>query len=405
MTTKSTSNSRNKQAKVTTTTKRTATKAAKYTTPTPPPPVTPDPGSDFKCEEEGFFPHPRDCKKYFWCLEAAGLGIVAHQFTCPSGLFFNKLADSCDYTRNVLCDTTKKSTTTTTEEPTTTSTTTVRTTTRSNLPSTTRVNPLLYRSPSRTTTTTAPRTTTTTEEPIFEPTDQEDPKVIKELIELIKKAGGIEELERQLNINDDKGGVVVIKSKNQEAPSTINKTLYEKIKNRASVLKTRPTFNGASLPERITEKENAATSTELSSVVAKKYNSVNRFSRPSPQNDGIDQLPDHDSVIVEKPQYTSIRRRPGPGTKPPVIAENDYNRESDEDDYRGAVSSSENDSSKKYASIQRTRRPQPVVDDDEEDEDEEYEFPSRLVTTSAKPTSRYVSLSRRRTTQAPETDR
>lgn len=339
-------------------------------------------------------------------MEAAGLGIVAHQFTCPSGLFFNKLADSCDYTRNVLCDTTKKSTTTTTEEPTTT-TTTVRTTTRSNQPSTTRANPLLYRSPSRTTTTTQ-RITTTSEDPIFEPTDQEDPKVIKELIELIKKAGGIEELERQLNINDDKGGVVVIKSKNEEAPSTINKTLYEKIKNRASVLKTRPTFNGASLPERITEKENnnAATSTELSSVVAKKYNSVNRFSRPSPQNDGIDQLPEHDSVIVEKPQYTSIRRRPGPGTKPPVIAENDYNRESDdEDDYKGVVTSSENESSKKYASIQRTRKPQPVVEVDEEDDDDEYEFPSRLVTTSAKPTSRYVNLSRRRTTQAPITDR
>lgn len=275
------------------------------------------------------------------------------------------------------------------------------------MPLTTRTNPL-YRSPSRATTT--QRIYTTSEEPIFEPTDQEDPKVIKELIDLIKKAGGIEELERQLNINDDKGADhIVIKSKNQEAPSTINKTLYEKIKNRASVLKTRPAFNGASLPERITEKENAATATENTAVVAKKtYNSVNRFSRPSPQNDGIDQLPEHDSVIVEKPQYTSIRRRPGPGTKPPVIAENDYNREEsdDEDDIsRGAVTSSENDSSKKYASIQRTRRPQPVVEEaaeEAEDEDDEYEFLNRLVTTSTKPTSRYVNLSRRRTTAIPE---
>lgn len=77
-----------------------------YTTPAPPP--TPDPGSgkylhkmnfysfyasictlsDFKCEDEGFFPHPRDCKKYFWCLSSgpSELGIVAHQFTCPSGI-------------------------------------------------------------------------------------------------------------------------------------------------------------------------------------------------------------------------------------------------------------------------------------------------------------------------------
>lgn len=92
--------------------------AAKYSsarTTTPPPPTTPDPGGDFKCEEEGFYPHPRDCKKYFWCLDSgpSNLGIVAHQFTCPSGLVFNKLTDSCDYTRNVLCD--KPKTTTTTE--------------------------------------------------------------------------------------------------------------------------------------------------------------------------------------------------------------------------------------------------------------------------------------------------
>jgi chitinase len=54
---------------------------------TPEPPTTPDPGSDFKCVDEGFFEHPRDCKKYFWCLDSgpSNLGIVAHQFTCPTG--------------------------------------------------------------------------------------------------------------------------------------------------------------------------------------------------------------------------------------------------------------------------------------------------------------------------------
>lgn len=76
---------------------------------TPAPPTTPDPGSDFKCEEEGFFQHPRDCKKYYWCLDSgpSGLGIVAHQFTCPSGLYFNPAADSCDFARNVPCKTKK----------------------------------------------------------------------------------------------------------------------------------------------------------------------------------------------------------------------------------------------------------------------------------------------------------
>lgn len=61
---------------------------------------------DFKCEDEGFYPNPRDCKKYFWCLDSgpSNLGVVAHPFSCPSGLVFNKQTDSCDYTRNVVCN-------------------------------------------------------------------------------------------------------------------------------------------------------------------------------------------------------------------------------------------------------------------------------------------------------------
>uniref|UniRef100_A0A8W7PBJ2 Chitin-binding type-2 domain-containing protein n=1 Tax=Anopheles coluzzii TaxID=1518534 RepID=A0A8W7PBJ2_ANOCL len=93
-------------------------------TTTPQPPTTPDPGADFKCEDEGFFPHPRDCKKYFWCLDSPSLGLVAHQFTCPSGLVFNKLADSCDYARNVICSKTAPSTTSSTTSTTTSTTTT-----------------------------------------------------------------------------------------------------------------------------------------------------------------------------------------------------------------------------------------------------------------------------------------
>lgn len=83
--------------------------------------------ADFKCEEEGFFPHPKDCKKYFWCLNGAGdSGIIAHQFTCPAGLYFNKAADSCDYTQNVLCNKKLSKKPTTTAATTTTSTTTSR---------------------------------------------------------------------------------------------------------------------------------------------------------------------------------------------------------------------------------------------------------------------------------------
>ena len=65
-----------------------AVPAAAPTTPAPPP--TPDPGVlAFECTDEGFFNNPRDCRKYFWCLDSgpANLGVVAHAFTCPSGRY------------------------------------------------------------------------------------------------------------------------------------------------------------------------------------------------------------------------------------------------------------------------------------------------------------------------------
>lgn len=364
-------------------------------------------------------------------MEAAGLGIVPHQFTCPSGLYFNKAADSCDYSRNVHCSKSESSsTTTTTEEPYTTST-------RASV--STRANPL-YKSPSRTTT---QRTTTASEydEPITDlpELDQEDPKVIKELIDLIKKVGGVEELERQLNLQED-GAAVTISlkkdfSKGSTTPSSIiSKTLYEKIKNRAGVLKTRPAFNGGSQPERVLEKTDttepkttSAPSTQASSI-SKKYNTVNRFSRPSPQNDGIDSLPESDAVLIEKPQYTSIRRKPA--AKPANVSENDYNGESENASLEETSQASvDSDSLRKYASINRSKRPQvqAVVEDDDDEEveeDEEEDIPTRAPvttrttktttsttttsTTTEKPTTRYFNLSRRRSTTAapaPEIER
>lgn len=276
------------------------------------------------------------------------------------------------------------------------------------------MNPL-YKSPSRTT----QRTTTAAyEEPLTEQPelDQEDPKVIKELIDLIKKVGGVEELERQLNLqeegssSDSKSG-----SKSTTPSSIISKTLYEKIKNRASVLKTRPAFNGASQPElsleRASPKEQRTTTTTAStteaSIPSRKYNTVNRFSRPGPQNAGIESLPESDAVLIEKPQYTSIRRKP---VKPAVVVENDYNGESDNSSIEErSTPKVESDSAKKYASINRSRRPQVQPVEDDESDEVEIETPTRapaITSTSAKPTSKYLNLSRRRsTTSATEIDR
>jgi len=68
-------------------------------------PSTPEPSAAFACKDEGFFPNPKDCKKYFWCLDSgpANLGLVAHAFTCPSGLVFNQQTEGCDYAEKVGC--------------------------------------------------------------------------------------------------------------------------------------------------------------------------------------------------------------------------------------------------------------------------------------------------------------
>jgi chitinase len=130
-------NKNKKKKKVTSSTTTTPAPTSSNPLSTPEPPTTPDPGVDFECKDDGFFPHPRECKKYFWCLDAPGLGLVAHHFTCPAGLYFNKNTDSCDYARNVACKdksaaaavaakttTTIATTTTTTQAPKTTTTTT-----------------------------------------------------------------------------------------------------------------------------------------------------------------------------------------------------------------------------------------------------------------------------------------
>lgn len=176
----------------------------------------------FKCEDEGFFPHPKDCKKYYWCLSGAGdSGIVAHQFTCPAGLYFNKAADSCDYSQNVFCN--KKAQKATTE--------------KSPATTTTRPPPKITAATSKTTLNFRTTTTTTTEAPEEEEYEyedeepskkisaEEDPKVIKELIDLIRKAGGIEELEKQLNLGKD----TTTSNQGSTTPSSISKSLFERV--------------------------------------------------------------------------------------------------------------------------------------------------------------------------------
>ncbi|XP_076290346.1 uncharacterized protein LOC143213900 isoform X3 [Lasioglossum baleicum] len=334
---------------------------------TPEPPTTPDPGTDFKCEDEGFFPHPRDCKKYFWCLDSGpgGLGVVAHQFTCPSGLVFNKAADSCDYPRNVICPKTKTSsqaTASTTRAPITAATsrtTYLYSSTRKPTtekpeeeeyeddyegedeseeeeqveekkePSTTTTpKPLLYKTITRNKPTTT--TTTTTEAPqvtkksesheesvkILGTEDEEDPKVIKELIMLIKKAGGIEELEKQLYLQS-KGSDETSVDTERVTPATISRSLYERVLNRQS---TKVATSRASI-SRGTSYANGPGGAQF---------------------EGLDEVPEVKNLRrSQKPQYVTIER-PRPSTKePPVEDEEEVEDDEELDDDTADVASSE----------------------------------------------------------------
>ncbi|XP_032690909.1 mucin-5AC [Odontomachus brunneus] len=285
---------------------------------TPEPPTTPDPGTDFKCEDEGFFPHPRDCKKYFWCLDSgpSGLGVVAHQFTCPSGLVFNKAADSCDYPRNVICPKSKTSVVSTTRSPITAATsrtTYLHSTTTPKAEAeeeeydseedydedeieeneeeeepkttTTTAKPLVYKTLTRS----RPSTTTTTTlrpsepEKAIDSEDEEDPRVIKELIDLIKKAGGIEHLEKQLLLQE-KNSDTTSGSANV-TPATISRSLYERVLSRQA--------------NKIASQRPVLSSSQTSYV-----NGPGRA-----QFEGLDDIPEVKSLRrSQKPQYVTIER-------------------------------------------------------------------------------------------------
>ncbi|KYN27929.1 Chitotriosidase-1, partial [Trachymyrmex cornetzi] len=234
---------------------------------TPEPPTTPDPGTDFKCEDEGFFPHPRDCKKYFWCLDSGpgGLGVVAHQFTCPSGLVFNKGADSCDYPRNVICPkTSKTSIVSTTRSPITAATsrtTYLHSTTTAKVES---EEPLVYKTLTRnrpSTTTTTTTTSKPSEPERVDSEDEEDPRVIKELIDLIKKAGKSitkESLSENEDINEDEeDNTDVASSEGKSISNPLEDSLFTQrvTPSYVNIRRTRPSITTSKIENDVEGKE------------------------------------------------------------------------------------------------------------------------------------------------------
>ncbi|OAD52209.1 Acidic mammalian chitinase, partial [Eufriesea mexicana] len=337
---------------------------------TPEPPTTPDPGTDFKCEDEGFFPHPRDCKKYFWCLESGpgGLGVVAHQFTCPSGLVFNKAADSCDYPRNVACPKSKpsQSTVSTTRAPITAATsrtTYLYSTTRRSTSEKLNTEEDYENKSSTTTTTEAPSTTSKTDKHVAQKeidiADEEDPKVIKELIMLIKKAGGIEQLEKQLLLQNKSPNNTASSGSENATPATISRTLYERVLNR-----------------------------QAGKIANRQRTPTNANGPGKAQFEGLDEVPEVKGLRrSQKPQYVTIERSK-PSTKEPPTEDEDVDEEDVDEDNTDVASSEEQTISNPFltSSTQRAtpnyiniRRPRPS-------------------------TSRYVSVQRFRSTTPQSTE-
>jgi len=126
---------------------------------TPAPPTTPRSGPVFKCTDEGFFAHATNCRKYYWCLDTPSQGMIANKFTCAEGLYFNKHTDSCDFLKNVDCGDKKI------EDP----------------------------KPDKSDNSLEDNSISDSEED-----NVEDPKSLKDILEIVKAAGGVDQLEKQI---------------------------------------------------------------------------------------------------------------------------------------------------------------------------------------------------------------
>lgn len=191
---------------------------------------------------------------------------------------------------------------------------------------------------------------------------EEDPQVIKELIDLIRKVGGIEQLEKHLLRNKD--GSITLKenfsSGAPTTPSTISKSLYDRVLNRPETLGTfsRNRFNAV----KVQSTETTVAEDSSSQVGNSKYSSVLRGnSRQGPQNEGLEKLAEFDGFLKERKQYVTINR----------------NRVATRDDEEGEVSSRDE------------------TEASEEEEDERFHTTRRPISSA---TPSYTSLRRSRPT-------
>ncbi|KAG5896057.1 hypothetical protein JTB14_011052 [Gonioctena quinquepunctata] len=231
---------------------------------------------------------------------------------------------------------------------------------------------------------------------------EEDPRVIKELIDLIKKAGGIEELEKQLKLSKEGSSSQTNQLTTQ---SPISKSLYERVLSKT--LKNTP-------PSR-------------------KNSYVSSRNSRGPQSEGLSTTVEKTSTRSETPRgklsYTTISRNRPAASKTTEDEDEDGSDEdgSDEDDDKGKSRNTTEKSRIEYVDIRRNRnrgsttakpedkkvfnRNQILGEDDEtndesddETDDEEEETDNTNSSKKSVYTPQYVNIRRSRpsTTEEPE---
>lgn len=229
---------------------------------------------------------------------------------------------------------------------------------------------------------------------------------------LIKKVGGLDELEKQLQMRLNLNQNSPVVSRTTTTVSPISQSLYNKVVGtKRGNLRTQKVINSGS--------GGTTSGSEIEPLVQRqnkenRYSSVIRNSRPRPQNDGIDQLSEIDGggIVREKPQYVTITRTHAPKTQ---------NNDDDSDDEPTSVTAATNlDESNEssathqptyqYVNIQRPRASTTTApadsddeneddnsDDHDDDEDEQEETSKVQPTTTSK--MHYVNIQRVRPTK------
>lgn len=203
---------------------------------------------------------------------------------------------------------------------------------------------------------------------------------------MIKRVGGLDELEKQLQARLNLTQRISVDAKTTVSP--ISQSLYNKVIG---------TKRGSEQTEPLIQRKNKE----------QRYTTLFRNGRPAPQNDGIQTVPEVEGggTVHERPKYTTITR-----TQAPKVAGEDVDVEDEEetaghDDGNVQEAGEHIKTPSKYVNIQRTRSSTAAPEEDDESDDEIYDDETTdgvnvsSVTAATPPRMQYVNIQRIRPTK------